>query len=42
MNPVLPLQAWPRSDTCADVALMVTDVYQVPVCAIGAVKCNWA
>ena len=42
MNPVLPLQAWPRSDTCAAVDSMVTDLYQAPVRAIGAVKCIWA
>ena len=42
MNPVLPPQAWARSDTCAAVDSMVTDLYQAPVCATGAVKCNWA
>ena len=38
MNPVLPLKAWQRSDTCADVDSMVTDLNY----ATGAAKCNWA
>ena len=38
MNPVFPLKAWPRSDTCADVDSVVTDLYH----ATGAARCNWA